>query len=110
MTTPIEVTCADIKAKLDAGEPLLLVDCREPEEHTIVNLPAARLIPLAEIPGNVAEIAAVGETPVVIHCHHGMRSLQAANWLRQNGVEHAQSMAGGIDAWSETIDPALPRY
>lgn len=110
MTTPIEVSCADVKARLDASEPLLLIDCREPDEHAIVNLPAATLIPLAEIPTKLDEIAAAGDTPVVIHCHHGMRSLQAANWLRQNGVEHAQSMAGGIDAWSVEIDPGAPRY
>ncbi|TWT48548.1 rhodanese-like domain-containing protein [Botrimarina hoheduenensis] len=110
MALPIEISCSDVKAMLDAGEPLLLIDCREPEEHALVHLPAAKLIPLAQIPGQIEQIAAALPAAVVIHCHHGMRSLQAASWLRNHGVANAQSMAGGIDDWSIEIDPSAPRY
>ena len=95
--------------RLRAGErPPLIVDCREPEEHAIVHLEDAELVPLSRIPAKAAELAE-REGPVVVYCHHGIRSLQAAELLRQHGVD-ARSMAGGIDRWSVEIDPAKPRY
>lgn len=108
--TPIEVDCQAVKRKLDAGEKFLFIDCREPEEHAIARLPDARLIPMNEIPGRIDELAEYRGKEVVIHCHHGGRSLRVAQWLRSQGFERAQSMAGGIDEWATTIDPSLPRY
>lgn len=107
--TPLEVTCAELHAKQQAGEQVALIDCREPLEHEIVQLPGARLLPMGEIPSRVTEIAGL-EGQVVVYCHHGMRSAQTAQWLRANGVPEAQSLAGGVEAWAEQIDPSLPRY
>ena len=108
--TPIEISCHELKELMDGQEPILLIDCREPEEHAIVSLPGARLVPMQEIPTKAAEIIAEGSPRLVVYCHHGMRSAQTAGWLRENGAPHAQSLAGGVDAWAVQIDPNLPRY
>lgn len=106
---PLEISCASLKAMLDGGEPLTLIDCREPFEHDIVRLPDARLVPMGTIPSRLPELAGI-EGPVVVYCHHGMRSAQVAAWLRANGVPAAQSLAGGVEAWAIEVDPSLPRY
>ncbi len=106
---PLEVSSAELKSRLDGGEAITLIDCREPFEHEIVRLPGARLLPMATIPAHAAELA-TREEPVVVYCHHGMRSAQTAAWLRANGVPTAQSLAGGVEAWAVEIDPSLPRY
>ncbi|MGL4512736.1 MAG: rhodanese-like domain-containing protein [Lacipirellulaceae bacterium] len=110
--TPIEVSCQDVKRLIDGGAPMLLVDCRGADEHATASIAGARLVPMAEIPAAVAELAAAegAGKQVVVHCHHGMRSRRTAEWLRENSVGGAQSMAGGIDAWSTEIDPGVPRY
>ncbi len=91
-------------------ENFLLVDCREQDEWNLVHIDAARLIPMSQLAARVAELEPYREQPIAIHCHHGGRSLRVANWLREQGFAHAQSMAGGIDAWAEKIDPGLTRY
>jgi rhodanese-related sulfurtransferase len=68
------------------------------------------LIPLPELDERAEELEAFRGRPVVVYCHHGVRSLQVVNWLREQGVEACQSMAGGIDRWSLEIDPSVPRY
>ena len=107
---PIEVDCTTVRTKLDAGESFLLLDCREPHEHVIAHIPDAQLIPMSELPDRVGDIEAYRDSLVIVHCHHGGRSLRVASWLRQNGFTRAQSMAGGIDEWSQTIDRTVPRY
>lgn len=92
----------------DRGEKFLLVDVREPWEHDAARIEDSLLIPLREIPANVSRLAGAG--PVVLYCHHGIRSLDAAEWLRSQGIETARSMAGGIDRWSAEADPQVPRY
>lgn len=106
---PLEITCAELESLLRSGEPISLIDCREPAEHEIVSLPNGELIPMAQIPGCRDDLAN-RDTPLVVYCHHGMRSAQVAAWLRENGAPDAQSLAGGIDAWAVAIDPSLPRY
>lgn len=106
---PLEVSCAEVKALLGGGTDVTLIDCREPFEHEIVHLADARLMPMGQIPTEVAKIKEL-PSPVIVYCHHGMRSAQTAQWLRANGISAAQSMAGGIDAWVTEIDPSLPRY
>jgi rhodanese-related sulfurtransferase len=106
-----EITPREVKAKIDGGERLVLVDCREPMEHQICSIEGAYLIPMNTVPARVQSIeAAADEALVVVFCHHGMRSLSVVNWLRQQGIENCQSMAGGIDRWSAEIDNAVPRY
>jgi rhodanese-related sulfurtransferase len=104
----IEITPREVKALLDTGKDFLFVDVREPWEHATSYIEGAKLIPLREIPANLAQIEEAGE--VVLFCHHGMRSLDAAAWLRSQGVGGARSMAGGIDRWAVEIDPHVPRY
>lgn len=109
-SVPIEVSCAQVKARLDAGDRLLLLDCREPDEHKTVCIKQATLLPMSEIQARICELDAFRDDDIVVHCHHGGRSLRVANWLRQQGFAKAQSMAGGIDQWAIEIDPSLPRY
>jgi rhodanese-related sulfurtransferase len=95
---------------LDTGQDFLLLDVRQPEEHARVNIEGARLIPLGELSRRLDEIDAYRDRPIVVHCHHGGRSMQATMFLRQRGFTNVRNMAGGIDAWSLQIDPAKPRY
>src|SRR5207249_2085236 len=106
-----EVSVQDVKGMMDRGEPMVLIDVREPREHQFCRIEGAKLIPLGEMPRRLQEIAALAEgRRVVCHCHHGGRSLKAAQVLATAGVEGARSMAGGIDAWSQQIDAAVARY
>jgi rhodanese-related sulfurtransferase len=100
----------DVKARLDAGEPVYLLDVRQPEEHEYCRLPDSHLIPLGELPYRAAEVDPPAGAAVVVYCHHGVRSLSGAAILQQYGHENVFSLAGGIDAWSRLIDPAVPRY
>lgn len=106
---PIEITPAEVKDLTDAGEALHLIDVREPEEHSICRIEGAELIPMRSIPQNLNRLDDDGPR-LVVFCHHGVRSLSVVDWLRRQGVENCQSMAGGIDLWSVTVDPEVPRY
>jgi rhodanese-related sulfurtransferase len=104
----LEITPADLKKRLGAGEKILLVDVREPWENQQCRIEGSVLIPMGTIPANLQKLDT--DEPVVCYCHHGMRSMDVANWLRQQGVSTAKSLAGGIDRWSTEIDPKVPRY
>ena len=104
----IEITPREVEALLERGEKFFFVDVREKWEYDTSRIEGATLIPLREIPSNLPLIEEAGE--VVLLCHHGMRSLDAAAWLRSQGVATARSMAGGIDRWAIEVDPAVPRY
>lgn len=110
MTAPIEVSCRDVKDMLDRGDNFLFLDCREREEHATAHIAAAELLPMSEIVERVGELEPHRGKTIVVHCHHGGRSLRVANWLRGQGYDTACSMAGGIDDWSQTIDATIPRY
>jgi rhodanese-related sulfurtransferase len=108
---PLETTPQDIQRRIDAGEPLALIDVREPEEFAITRIQGATLIPMRNIPASLQQLEAkAGETTLIVFCHHGVRSLNVVDWLRKQGVDACQSMAGGIDAWSALVDPTVPRY
>lgn len=107
---PIEIDVQSVKSLLDGDTDILLIDCREVSEHDHCRIEGSQLIPMNETPTRISEIAASAAKSVVVHCHHGGRSLQVVNWLRANGIPHAQNMTGGIDAWSCEIDSAVPRY
>jgi rhodanese-related sulfurtransferase len=107
----IEVTPLEVKRRLEAGEQLFLIDVREPKEHRQASIQGAELIPMRTVPANLQTIEAKSDAcPIVVFCHHGMRSLQVANWLREQGLASCQSMAGGIDRWSLEVDSSVPRY
>lgn len=108
---PLEITPQDVKQRLDAGEKLLLIDVREPHEFALARLAGAELVPMRTVPAELPRLDALAEEgTLVVYCHHGVRSLNVVNWLREQGVEACQSMAGGIDRWSREIDPRVPRY
>ena len=107
---PLEISCAQLHRKLQACEDLLLVDCREPDEHALVAMEEAVLLPFVELPERLDELTAHRERPIVVHCHLGMRSLRAACWLREQGFTQAQSLAGGIEQWAVEIEPGMKRY
>ena len=106
--TPIQIGPEALQRRLDAGEAIQLLDVREVWEHEIARLEGATLIPLGELTERVGELDP--EAPLVVYCHHGMRSYQAVVWLRQSGFPRAQNLAGGIDRWSQVIDPMVVRY
>ncbi len=107
---PLETDCSSVKARLDAADDFLLLDCREPDEHALVHIEQALLVPMSELVERAGELEPHRGRHVVVYCHHGGRSLRVARWLREQGFPTAQSLAGGIDAWAATIDPRLPRY
>lgn len=124
---PAEIEPAELADRLretgPAGVPAVaLVDCREPFEHAICRIEGAALVPMDETPARLddlralldraAEHAAEHDQPpeLVVYCHHGVRSLRVAHFLRGKGFQTARSLAGGIDRWSEQIDPAVPKY
>lgn len=87
--------------------PHFLLDVRQPEEYETARIEGAVLIPLAELPGRLAELPK--GAPLVVMCHHGMRSAHAVHHLREAGFD-ALNLSGGIDAWSREIDPEVPNY
>ena len=110
MTVPLEVDCRAVKARLDAGEAFLFLDCREPDEYAASRIQGTMLIPMSEISSRVSELETYRNRPIVVHCHHGGRSLRVTNWLRQQGFAAVTNMSGGIDEWSQQVDSSVPRY
>jgi len=111
MALALEISPQDVKRRLDAGEKLPLIDVREPSEFAVARLENAELVPMRQVPAELQRLEALAdEAPLIVYCHHGVRSLHVVNWLREQGVEGCQSMAGGIDAWSLSVDSSVPRY
>ena len=104
----MQISAKEVNERVGRGDKLLLVDVREQWEYDLSKIPGAKLIPLGTLPANLNTLLDADE--VICYCHHGMRSLDAAVWLRQQGVESAKSMAGGIERWSVEVDPQVPRY
>lgn len=110
--TALEISPTDVSYLL--GRPgardFRLIDCREESEWQICRLPDAQLVPLSRFGELAQQVFTNTQEHLIIYCHHGMRSLRAAQFLRQHGFIHAQSMRGGIDAWADMVDPETPRY
>jgi rhodanese-related sulfurtransferase len=104
-----EISVDQLKQLLASEKPPLLLDVREQWEFDTASIPGARLMPMGEITSR-AHNELDEEQPIAVLCHHGARSLNVTMWLRQQGYEKAQSVAGGIDHWSRAIDPTVPRY
>ena len=105
-----ETTAAELQAARGRGEELLLLDVREPSEHARARIEGAKLVPLAQLEARLDEFDGWRSRRVVVHCHHGGRSARACALLREHGFERVENLAGGIDAWSLTVDPGVPRY
>ncbi len=103
-----EITPEEVASRLQRGDGLVLLDCREPEEWQQARIDGALLIPMGDVPGRLTELDP--EQPTIIYCHHGIRSRSVAHFLAQQDFDEVRSMTGGIDAWSRTIDPTVPRY
>lgn len=89
----------------------VLIDVREPEEFSLSRIDGARLIPMQYIPAELQKLEALADNAtLLILCHHGVRSLQVASWLRTNGIENCYSISGGIDRWSREVDSSIPQY
>ncbi len=108
-SSSFEITPQDVKRRIDSGEKLRLIDVREPFEVQQASIAGAEVIPMRTIPKSLAALEDE-ENPIIVFCHHGMRSLQVVGWLREQGVDNCLSMAGGIDRWSLEIDPKVARY
>jgi rhodanese-related sulfurtransferase len=104
-----EITPEEVKKKFEQGEEFLLLDCRELWEFETASITGAKLIPMGDIPSR-ANQELDPEEHIVVVCHHGVRSMSVTAWLRQQGFEKAQSMRGGIDAWSRQVDGKVPLY
>ena len=98
----------ELKQKMDAREPFELIDVRETFECEIARIDGARLIPLGEIAERADELPR--DRPIVVHCHSGRRSAEAVRLLQQRGFGNIYNLEGGIDAWSDQIDPGVPKY
>jgi adenylyltransferase/sulfurtransferase len=107
---PLEIECRAVKEKLDAGADFLLVDCREADEYATAHIAAAKLLPMSELADRVGELEGDRQREIVVHCHHGGRSMRVVRWLREQGFSQARNMTGGIDQWSTEIDSSVPRY
>ena len=111
MTESLEISVAEVARRQALGEPLALIDVRELPEFQIARIADAELIPMGTVPAKIEQLKALAQdAPLVIFCHHGVRSLNVTVWLRQRGIENCFSMGGGIDRWTQEIDPAVPRY
>jgi adenylyltransferase/sulfurtransferase len=105
-----QIDVRQLAARLKAGEPVYLLDVRQPWEHETAALPGSVLIPLDQLAARSDEVRPPAGAEVVVYCHHGVRSLSGAALLERLGFADVASLAGGIDAWSLVVDPAVPRY
>jgi rhodanese-related sulfurtransferase len=105
----LEITPEAFARQRQQPDTPLLLDVREPWEFQTASIPGGLLMPMGEVASR-AHTELDPDAPIVVMCHHGARSLNVAMWLRDQGFPNAQSLAGGIDAWSRSIDPNIPRY
>jgi len=104
-----EITPGEVRRQVDGPEPPLLLDVREPAELLVARIEGALHMPMGDVPTR-ANQELDPDAHIVVVCHHGVRSLNVTQWLRQQGFEKVQSMRGGIDRWSREIDPSVPTY
>lgn len=105
-----EISPREFVRRRTAGEELILIDCRTAPERDLARIEGALHVPLHELGARIPELRRFETQPVVVHCHHGARSLQATAALRQAGFEDVRSLAGGIHLWSLDVDPQVPVY
>ena len=108
--TELETDCKTVQKMLNSQQPFLLLDCREEFEWQIGHIPGATLIPMSQLAARIEELSPHKLSPIIVYCHHGVRSLNVTHWLRQQQFQNVRSMRGGIDAWTAEIDPTVPRY
>ncbi len=111
MTTelPIEIDVHEVKSLLNS-EQIVLIDCREVSEWDAAKIDGAVLMPMSRWRDVTVELEQYVDRRIVVHCHHGGRSLRVTQWMRENGFPQTQNMTGGIDAWSQFVDTDVPQY
>ncbi|MGH9438829.1 MAG: rhodanese-like domain-containing protein, partial [Terriglobia bacterium] len=102
------IDAVGLKRKIDRGEDFVLIDVREPHEYQIGRIPGSKLIPLGELPKHLNELDPNAE--YIMQCKTGARSQKATDLLKQHGFKHVLNMTGGITAWSDKVDPSVPKY
>lgn len=105
-----EITPQEVQQKMDAGENLILLDVREPQEVEICCLEGAKHIPMGDIHERYKEVSDDPNAEIIVYCHHGSRSMQVMHQLWGLGFQNAKNLSGGIHAWSLDVDPSVPRY
>ena len=106
----LEITCEALAALRQSGEKLRLIDCREQDEWDTCHIDGAELSPLTTFAEEAPRRFTDSSEPLVVYCHHGMRSARVATFLRQKGHSQTWSLAGGIEQWAEEIEPGMARY
>ena len=104
----VNVAATEVKQRLDRGDTITLLDVREQWEYDTARINGAKLIPMRELETRKAELNPNDE--IVVYCHMGVRSLKAIHYLKQHGFTNLKNLSGGIEAWSTTADPSVPRY
>lgn len=104
-----EITPEQFKQLRDQKSGYTLVDVREPWEFQTAKIDGATLMPVGDVPSR-AHQELDPDKHIVVYCHHGVRSMNVTSWLRQQGFEKVQSLAGGIDRWAREVDPSVPKY
>ncbi|MBD54033.1 MAG: rhodanese [Rhodopirellula sp.] len=107
---PIEIDVATVNEMQQKEEAFLLLDVREQNEYDIAKIEGSVLLPMSELRLRLEELEPHQDSRIVVHCHHGGRSMQVTQALRERGYANAQNMAGGIDAWSLQVDSGVARY
>lgn len=102
------ITVSELKARIDKGDKIFLLDVREPHEYSLAKINGSVLIPLGQVPHSLKQLDQNVE--IVAYCHKGMRSADAVGFLLQQGFSNVKNLIGGIEAWSIEIDQSVPRY
>ena len=100
----------EVLTRLRSDEPLLLLDCRTPAERRVASFQPSLHVPMQDLEQHLETLLTDPDRPIVVYCHHGVRSLRVALALRRVGLHRAQAMVGGIERWSLSVDPGVPRY
>ena len=103
-----DITVEELERLIQAGQAPLILDVRNPEEYQICRIPGTQLLPLPELPQRFGELDKGRE--MIVHCKSGMRSAKAQEFLLQSGFKKVRNMKGGILAWSDKVDPSVPKY
>jgi rhodanese-related sulfurtransferase len=107
-TYPFEIDVAELKRWRDEGKNPVVIDVREASEYEICRIKGSLHIPMGTIPDSLDRLPKDG--PLVVTCHHGGRSMRVVSWLRQQGIDRAINLAGGVDKWAADVEPDMPRY
>lgn len=106
---PVEqITAKELQQKIQHGEKLFLLDVREPYEYRAARINGSFLLPMAQVPNRLDELPK--NQPIIVICHHGMRSQRVADYLAHHNFKSIYNLYGGIDAWSQDVDATVPRY